>query len=316
MLRIVALGLLTAQGAGFSAPTPLAGSCAAGHRCSSISMEEPNKPGFDLSKIPLQSALTAFITVQSAYDLTNDIPALFGPDRDILRTAFDLGFLAYGSTTLLNQAGVVGPEDSAASATLAGSKCSVTLSVGREPGTWMPGEWAASGARLSLPMAISFSDETVDLGFPGEESMGGRYAKRLDCEGGSFVGPQGEVVVKATGGAWKASPSGRADGESLIRFFVDFPEGATRNDVTLPAGRVFFSCSCWDSEETCRQVLGSLPEDVMKVSGGVVLTKQGGLTIKRNDARNMFGALGDVNLILGRFSISAVEAVAAAVEIE
>ena len=60
----------------------------------------------------------------------------------------------------------------------------ITLNIGREPGTWMPKEWAASGARLSLPMRVRFSDESVDMGFPGEEALnpgGGRYGKKVCC---------------------------------------------------------------------------------------------------------------------------------------
>ena len=53
-------------------------------------------------------------------------------------------------------------------AALSGYEFGATLSLGREPGTWMPAEWAASGARLSLPLLVRFPDERVDLGFPGE----------------------------------------------------------------------------------------------------------------------------------------------------
>ena len=147
--------------------------------------------------------------------------------------------------TTATQTGLLQPQNNAAIAPLGGVRCLVTLSVGREPGTWMPKEWAASGARLSLPMSVSFTEEPVDLGFPGEETLGGRTARRLNCEGGSFVGPRGEVTVNADGGAWSTLPTGR-EGEYILRFFVDFPDEATRNDVTLPKGRVYFSGVCWD----------------------------------------------------------------------
>ena len=59
-----------------------------------------------------------------------------------------------------------------------------------------------SGARLSLPLKLRFSDEVVDLGVPGEDTINGgsRYAKRLFCEGGSFVSAQGAQTV-----AWVAN---------------------------------------------------------------------------------------------------------------
>ena len=32
----------------------------------------------------------------------------------------------------------------------------------------------------------------------------------------------------------------------MLRWYLDFPDGAVRNDVELPAGRVFFTGACWD----------------------------------------------------------------------
>lgn len=35
-----------------------------------------------------------------------------------------------------------------------------------------------------------------------------------------------------------------------MRFFLDFPEGAKRNDVELPAERIYFLSSCWLANES------------------------------------------------------------------
>ena len=154
----------------------------------------------------------------------------------------------------------------------------------------------------------------VDLGFPGEDALnpgGSRYAKKLYCEGGRFVGSGGESVVAASGGAWSTEPSG-VPGASTLNFFVDFPQDAVRNDVTLPAGRVFFSGACWESKEVMPNGIASgmidMPSGekagVVEGPGGVFVLDQGGCTIKRNDWRNLWGSLGDVMLILGRFSLA------------
>ena len=269
--------------------------------------------GPSLPRLPLRSLLVGLVTVQSAFGLSEDIPKLFGDNADYFATVVDAGFLVAGTSQLLSSAGVIRRQedpDGVAGPTMDGFQCKITLNIGREPGTWMPTEWAASGARLSLPVMVEFSDEQVDLGFEGEESFGGaRYAKRLKCEAGSFVGPQGVVVVSTNGGAWTTLPSGRP-GERVIRFFLDFPDGAARNDVTLPAGRVFFSTVCWDSTKQ-PETAAELPDAmVMPGPDGVQVLTSGGLTIKRNDARNLWGALGDVNLILGRFSASPASDVA------
>lgn len=41
---------------------------------------------------------------------------------------------------------------------LGGTTWRIVLNVGRERGTWMPDEWAASGARLSFPLDVTFLD--------------------------------------------------------------------------------------------------------------------------------------------------------------
>lgn len=69
----------------------------------------------------------------------------------------------------------------------------VTLDVGREPGTWMPEAWAASGARLSLPMRVTFANDFADVGMVRDTFID-QPARRVLSSGGSFVGRQGEVI--------------------------------------------------------------------------------------------------------------------------
>ncbi|EOD29472.1 hypothetical protein EMIHUDRAFT_468562 [Emiliania huxleyi CCMP1516] len=78
-------------------------------------------------------------------------------------------------------------------------------------------------------MRVRFSDEDVDLGFPGEEALGGsRYAKKLLCDGGSFVGTAGQCMVRASGGAWSAQDSD-ITGARQLSFFIE--------SVLRPGGR-------------------------------------------------------------------------------
>ena len=52
----------------------------------------------------------------------------------------------------------------------------LSLSIGRETGTWMPEEWAASGARLLLPITVEFDSEP----YPGEpEALVGQTCFRV-----------------------------------------------------------------------------------------------------------------------------------------
>ena len=111
------------------------------------------------------------------------------------------------------------------------------------------------------------------------------------------------MEVASSGGGWVSAPTGLA-GVNTVRFYLDFPQEARRNDVTLPSGRVYFSTSCFADEEARINMMAP-PEEVLSVDG-VQVVNQGGLTIKGNGPKNAFGAFGDVMLILGRFSLSAV----------
>ena len=273
--------------------------------------------------MPFRSVVLGLLTIQSAVGLTQDnelgglITRMFDPtlETSYFSTLLDTAFVSYGANVLLNQAGIIKEDPTVSKATLNNMECQLTMSVGREPGTWMEKEWAASGARLALPLSIRFSDEVVDMGFPGEESLnpgGGRYAKKVYCDGGSFVGAQGEVVVRASGGAWATESSG-IPGASTLNFFIDFPAEAARNDVTLPEGRVFFSGACWDSKDALPPGIidGAIEMPDGEIAGvvegpdGVFMLNKGGLSIKRNSFKNLWGGLGDAMFILGRYSMPA-----------
>ena len=308
-LSVPAVGFTAGLNAATIAPVP-----SLAHRVSvPIVMEDGPAPANNQGAL-LRSAFLGLIALQSGVALVDEVPGLLGPDADIFGTIFDAGFLLYASKLLLNQAGVVSDvsTDEEALAALNGFECTVTMSVGREPNTWMPAEWAASGGRLSLPMKLRFSDEEVDLGVPGEQEMGGRYVRKLYCDGGRFIGPQGEVNVGVNNGGWSiVGPKGGA-GETKLRLFLDFPEEVVRNDVSIPAGRVYLSTACWQGEEVeltvqIVEAAKNLASLLMVPGGAAALLTEGGLTIKRNGARNLWGTLGDVFFILGRFTLSEIK---------
>ena len=134
-------------------------------------------------------------------------------------------------------------------AMLDGTSWRLTVDVGREAGTWMPKEWAASGASLTLPIAVTFTDEILpsDGSFfdpareqhPAADEIGMSASKRMRASAGIFAGTEGVVVVNITAGAWATWPTGRC-GEHRVRFYLDFPDGAQLKDVSIPAGRVYF----------------------------------------------------------------------------
>ena len=101
-----------------------------------------------------RSAVLGFITVDSSSRLFERVPALLNNGADWFGTACDLGLVVYGVSSLAGQAGLKKSNVVSDGADLSGLSCGVTLSIGREQGTWMPQDWGASGARLSLPLNV------------------------------------------------------------------------------------------------------------------------------------------------------------------
>jgi peptide methionine sulfoxide reductase MsrA len=69
-----------------------------------ITMADDDKPSFALPS--LSTALLGLITVQSAYQLTSDIPGLMSESPDYVGTVFNTAFLAYATSRLLKEAGL------------------------------------------------------------------------------------------------------------------------------------------------------------------------------------------------------------------
>ena len=63
------------------------------------------------------------------------------------------------------------------------------------------------------------------------------------------MGVGGKVTVPVRGGAWAIQPPRPPQKPALLRFWLEFPEEAKRNDVTLPPGRVFFTAPVWQEIE-------------------------------------------------------------------
>jgi len=119
----------------------------------------------------------------------------------------------------------------------------------------MPPEWAASGARLILPnLDVQFQEEIYKYGYSenwerllGDKNDPGPF--RMDVLSmPKFVGASGEEIVEVVSGAYTLRSFPNDDDRfPMIRvgFFLDFPNGAARNDVNLPAERIFFTSECW-----------------------------------------------------------------------
>ena len=130
------------------------------------------------------------------------------------------------------------------------AQCELLVSVGRIPGTAMPPEWAASGARLGFPLEVEFTDETCgDYQMTKERLLGTNNGSNFrsvePLNEPTFVSTKGQENVKVTAGAYGYELQQVEAQQYSFRFFLDFPDGAVRNDVQLPAERIYFMSSCW-----------------------------------------------------------------------
>jgi len=129
----------------------------------------------------------------------------------------------------------------------------------------MPSDWAASGARLVLPkLKIQFQDDNYQyaqsenweklLGFDNDPQF-----KINVLSLPKFVGASGEETVQVGNvGAYTVQPVRNNDYRypSIgFRFFLDFPNGAVRNDVKLPAERIFFTSKFWMVSDNDVQIM-------------------------------------------------------------
>ncbi|KAL9190219.1 hypothetical protein ACHAXT_007430 [Thalassiosira profunda] len=123
----------------------------------------------------------------------------------------------------------------------------VNLSIGREPGTWMPKQWGASGQRLNLSFVAEFAPAQL---YERDDFLRGGYANAkvlhvVDNE--VRLGPslsEGERIYKAKDGGWQVTRGDGPLGTDLLRFYIEVEERIehTGGDVYLPKGRVYSSC--------------------------------------------------------------------------
>ncbi|CAB9502199.1 expressed unknown protein [Seminavis robusta] len=133
------------------------------------------------------------------------------------------------------------------------AQCALQVSVGRIPGTAMPPEWAASGAKLGFLLEMEFCPEPcADYQIMTKERLLGTRSKKAVevLNDPSFVSAKGtEQIVVRTQGAYGVELQDLAARQYGVRFFLDFPEGAMRNDVELPAERIYFISTAWIADQ-------------------------------------------------------------------
>lgn len=146
-------------------------------------------------------------------------------------------------------------------------QCELLMTVGRMPNTAMPPEWAASGAKLGLPLDINFSTQECESFDMNRESLlgeapGAPFLAVEPMNTPTFTSAQGQETVKVFPGAYSCQIQSPETQQHSLRFFLDFPNGASRNDVVLPAERIYFMTSCWNEDNNVLDKAKKYKEDV------------------------------------------------------
>lgn len=147
-------------------------------------------------------------------------------------------------------------------------QCKLIMNVGRTPNTAMPREWAASGAKLALPLEVKFTAYECAPDMNTESLLGGDlHSSFLVVEPKSeptFVSMKGQETVKVMPGAYNVQAQSFDEQQHSLRFFLDFPDGAVRNDVSLPKERIYFMTACWDENDKLIEQAMKWRQDILK----------------------------------------------------
>jgi hypothetical protein len=119
----------------------------------------------------------------------------------------------------------------------------------------MPKEWADSSRLVLSGLQASLSDAPAEMSaakLPGADgphpktSSGAQHVTLLGASP-SFVSKTGKVDVPFERGAWEVIWRDGAPAGNLVLGF-NLPDGATRNDASIPAGGVYLSFAVWESD--------------------------------------------------------------------
>lgn len=116
--------------------------------------------------------------------------------------------------------------------------------------------------------------------------MGSKLYTTFPLNEPSFINAKGTQIVKVLPGAYGCQIQQVQSQQYALRFFVDFPDGAVRNDVELPAERVYFLSSCWNNDD---DVLNRAVKRQRKLEEGIEeITRQLDVIEEEQQQGNLF----------------------------
>ena len=114
-----------------------------------------------------------------------------------------------------------------------------------------------TSSKFGIPLDIQFTSDTCTdatmnnepllLGNNNNNNNAAALYTLQPLKQPNYITHTGQKTLTITPGAYACQPSHPQLSQYFFRFFLDFPQEATRNDVTVPAERLYFMSSCWNS---------------------------------------------------------------------
>lgn len=173
------------------------------------------------------------------------------------------------------------------------TKWKISLSIGREPGTWMPKDWGKSGQRLNLSFVADFTPSQL---FDRDDFFRGGYtnAKILKVESNLVtLGPsisEGQRTYKVKNGGWQVTRGDGPMGTDLLRFFIEVDEEITHtgSDVYIPKGRIYCSCGYFAfTSDGKNGMKDAVRDEIKKIEKQIIELQK-----KKDDIKNPFNLEG------------------------
>ena len=125
----------------------------------------------------------------------------------------------------------------------------------------------ASAATLPLPLSLRFGGDEI-MEKVDSLLQEPRKLEALSDTASVVTKDRGEQAVPLSAIGWTEDVDHK---RSLVKWAVDFPEGATRGDAELPPGRIYASAQLWKTADlnSKRRALGRLQESMSSLEGAL-----------------------------------------------
>jgi len=249
-----------------------------------IEIEELRKEA--LSRLEALSEQLGVVETEPSKPLSASATTQTGDDKDLLPAPMPITFTDSTTSSKKSTKGIANLLDE--------TTWKISLSIGREPGTWMPKDWGKSGQRLNLSFTADFTPSQL---FDRDDFFRGGYtnAKILNVESNQItLGPslsEGQRSYKVKNGGWQVTRGDGPMGTDLLRFFIEVDEEITHagSDVYIPKGRIYCSCGYFPFMNNGGKdgMKDAVKDEIKKIEGEIMQLQK-----KKDEIKNPFNLDG------------------------